>query len=105
MTNVLTLPAELTIYTVSELQPIWTTWLAEFLAKNDADEAPVRADAQSVDTVDAAGLQLVAALARTLSEQGHRLRLINASAPLVEACELLGLSEFLSAADDRKVSA
>ena len=105
MPNLLTLPAELTIYTVSELRPAWMSWLAECRAPNDPGEVWVHAHAQAVDTVDAAGLQLVLALARSLGEQGRELRLIQASETLVEACALLGVSKFLGIDEDREVSA
>lgn len=81
----LRLPAELTIYTVTELHPQWLAWAA---AHVDGD-ATVEADA--VQDVDGAGLQLLLALHRQLSQHGHRLQLQAPSTPLQRACTALGL--------------
>lgn len=94
------LPAELTIYTVGDVRSQCLAWLGE----SDADKAAVAAlatdhwglDASAVDQVDAAGVQLLLALARTLDGPGLPLRLVRPSAPLVEACTALGLADWLS---------
>jgi anti-anti-sigma regulatory factor len=91
MATALALPAELTIYTVGELRTPWLGWLGEALASADDDE-PLVADAAAVDQVDTAGVQLLLSLANALARQGQRLQLHRPSAPLAEACTLLGLA-------------
>jgi anti-anti-sigma regulatory factor len=94
MATALALPAELTIYTVAELRAAWRGWLGTSLAEADAGEA-LWADADAVDQVDAAGVQLLLALANTLARQGHRLQLHRPSGPLAQACQLLGVAPLL----------
>ena len=89
MPSVLALPAELTIYTVGETRPQWLAWLA-------ADDAEsLRADASGVTEVDAAGVQLLVALARAVEFQQRRLQLDGPSPALRGACERLGLTGLL----------
>ena len=87
------LPAELTIYAASELRAQW-------LAALDAapPEADVELDASPVAEVDAAGLQLLVALARQLAASDRALRLERPSARLAEACAALGLATVLGVA-------
>ena len=89
MTFPLSLPAELTIYTVGELRPQWLAWLAGL----GATEAPVEAtvDGSAVDQIDAAGVQLLVALSRSLTAAQRSLQFVNASEVLMGACEALGL--------------
>lgn len=88
------LPTELTIYAVSQLRQRWLAWL-------DAapDAAQCRVAAAAVDQVDAAGVQLLLALARSLAERGAGLRLVEPSAPLREACAALGAAALLAQGD------
>lgn len=88
----LRLPAELTIYTAGELHPQWLAWLAWLAASDTA--AAVEADA--VDQVDAAGVQLLLALQRALAGRGRPLALHNPSAALQAACAALGLQGWLA---------
>jgi anti-anti-sigma regulatory factor len=90
MNSPLALPAELTIYNVAELR-------RQLLAHVDAhaEDDACRLDAAAVDQVDAAGVQLLVALARTLAPLGRTLQLGHASPALVAACESLGLSAHL----------
>lgn len=89
MASPLSLPAELTIYTVGELRPQWLNWVAG-LADTDAPvEAPV--DGAAVDQIDAAGVQLLVALSRSLTAAQRSLHFVNASQVLASACEALGL--------------
>ncbi len=89
MPSALALPAELTIYTVGETRPQWLAWLA-------ADDAETfRADASGVTEVDAAGVQLLVALARAVELQRRRLQLDGPSPALRGACERLGLTGLL----------
>jgi len=82
----LALPAELTIYNVADLR---RQLLAH--AEAHADDEACQLDGASVDQVDAAGLQLLLSLTRTLSAAGRTLQLAAPSPLLVEACEALGL--------------
>jgi len=90
MNTPLALPAELTIYSVAELR-------RQLLAHVDAhaEDDACRLDAGAIDQVDAAGVQLLVSLARTLAPLGRTLQLGNASPALVAACESLGLSAHL----------
>lgn len=89
MAPTLSLPEELTIYTVGELRPQWLAWLGG-LGVNDA---PVEAkvDGAAVDQIDAAGVQLLVALSRSLSAAQRSLQFVNPSEVLIGACEALGL--------------
>jgi len=89
----LQLPQELTIYAVGELHPQWLAWLAEASAQG-REQAEV--DAQAVDQVDAAGLQLLVSLQRSLADRGVRMRLTEPSDALRQACQALGLCEWLA---------
>jgi anti-anti-sigma regulatory factor len=90
MSQDLILPAELTIYSAAELR-------RQLLAHVDAhaEDDACRIDGSAVDQVDAAGVQLLVSLARTLSPLGRTLRLGRASPALLAACESLGLSACL----------
>ncbi|MDQ7746105.1 STAS domain-containing protein [Hydrogenophaga pseudoflava] len=87
------LPPELTIYTASELCAQARTWLAEHTA-DSGDGWTLEASA--VDQVDAAGVQLLLSLARSLEDRSQALRLAQPSTPLVDACAALGLAGWLS---------
>jgi anti-anti-sigma factor len=84
---VLALPAELSIYTAGELHPAWRAW---------AEAGGQCVDGTAVDQVDAAGLQLLLALARSLQARGTRLRVVGASRVLEEGCTALGLAHWLA---------
>ncbi len=88
------LPAELTIYAASELRARW-------LAAIDADpgEIDCTIDASAVAEVDAAGVQLLLALSRTLAALGRAPRLERPSTRLADACATLGLGHLLDPAD------
>jgi anti-anti-sigma regulatory factor len=100
MNSPLALPAEMTIYSVAELR-------RQLLAHVDAHaaEEACRIDAGAVDQVDAAGLQLLVSLARTLAPLGRTLQLGNASPALVAACESLGLSVHLLDSSQERAAA
>lgn len=97
MTSPLLLPAELTIYTVGELRPQWLAWLAGLGNTDALVEAPV--DGAAVDQIDAAGVQLLMALSRSLRAVDRPLHLVNASPLLATACEALGLPATQGTAD------
>jgi len=96
------LPSELTIYTISELHPQCLAWVA---TDSDADEGEpgtadgLRIDAQAVQEVDAAGVQLLLSLSNALDRQQRPLRLVRPSAPLLAACMALGASGLVAHAD------
>lgn len=87
------LPVELTIYAASELRMNW-------LAAIDADpgEIDCTIDASAVAEVDAAGVQLLLSLSRTLAARERALRLERPSTRLTEACATLGLGHLLDPA-------
>jgi anti-anti-sigma regulatory factor len=90
MSPPLALPAELTIYSAGELRRL-------LLAHVDAhaEDESCRLDGAAVDQVDAAGVQLLVSLARTLTPLGRTLQLCNASPALRAACDSLGLAGHL----------
>jgi anti-anti-sigma regulatory factor len=90
MKPALALPAEMTIYSVADVR----RRLLAHVDSHGEDEA-CRLDGGAVDQVDAAGVQLLVSLARTLAPLGRTLQLGNASPVLQAACESLGLSQHL----------
>lgn len=92
----LALPAELTIYTAAELHPRWLQWLDAVTP----DAPPLAVQASAVDQVDAAGVQLLLALAHGLTEREQMLRLHAPSSALLQACEALGLQGWARAHTD-----
>jgi ABC-type transporter Mla MlaB component len=88
----LALPAELTIYTVGDLHPLWLQWLQQ-----GAAAAPAEVQAQAVDQVDGAGLQLLLGLTRAAAERGRTLRIDGPSEVLRAGCQALGLGDWLQA--------
>jgi anti-anti-sigma regulatory factor len=93
MTEDRCLPSELTIYTVGELRPQWLRWLAE-----EAESERFALGAGAVAEVDAAGVQMLLSLQRSLASRRQGLCLTEPSRTLAEACKALGLAELLSAA-------
>jgi ABC-type transporter Mla MlaB component len=91
----LVLPAELTIYTVAELRPLWLTWLRELPAAADAASV-AEVQAAAVDQVDAAGMQLLLSLERALAAVGRRCWLREPSSVLQAGCAALGLSAWMA---------
>ena len=92
MSHSLTLPAELTIYAVTELREQCLAWL--HASQGDPDAG---VDGAAVDEVDGAGLQLLLSLAQTLAREQRPLQLLRPSAQLRAACEALGLQSLLAA--------
>lgn len=90
----LQLPAELTIYTAAETRTAWLGWLA---GETGLDEPVCAIDASACHEVDAAGLQLLVALAHSLARRQCRLQLLQPAAPLRAACAELGLAGLLMA--------
>lgn len=85
------LPAELSIYTAAETHAQMLQWL-------DADPEPGAwpVAAQAVAQADAAGVQLLVALQRSLHERGQQLALNEPSQVLARACDSLGLSSLMA---------
>ena len=103
MTASHSLPSELTIYTVGELCPQWLTWLAAVREdaataspQEQAFDADFDVDAAAVGEVDAAGIQLLLALSKSLGQQHRELKLRHASRVLAAACGALGASLLLA---------
>jgi anti-anti-sigma regulatory factor len=92
MSTPLVLPAEMTIYVAAELRTPWLAWL------DGAPATPPRraVDGQAVEEVDAAGLQCLLALARSLDARQQRLRLDQPSEALRLACLRLGAQHLLA---------
>jgi anti-anti-sigma regulatory factor len=96
----LSLPGEVTIYTVAECRDLYLAWAAAPAPDTAADEA-LRVDGSAVEDVDAAGLQLLLALANGLAREQRRLRLANPSEALGRACAMLGAAHLLADAPAR----
>jgi hypothetical protein len=100
---------ELSIYTVAELRPAWLAWVAEWAGSDDgtagtATDAGQRPTSSrptlvgtAIDTVDAAGVQLLLALDHALVQGGHRLLVLEPSSALTSGCSALGLESWLAA--------
>ncbi len=92
------LTGAVTIYAVGALRSQFEMWIAKLpkgrrgAALNDS---PLAVDAHGVDEVDAAGMQLLVSLSKSLSERRRPLQLVNPSALLVGACDALGVASLL----------
>ncbi len=94
MSALLALPPELTIYAVGDLCAQWRAALAD--PSTAAGDDPVcRLDGANVEAVDAAGLQLVVALANQLAARQQSLRIERPSRLLADACTMLGLGALI----------
>ena len=98
MTTAFALPTELTIYTVGELRPQWLARLAEAGPDETQELADIcRVDGAAVADIDAAGVQLLLSLARTLAARQQLMQIVNASRTLGGACTALGVGSLLAA--------
>jgi anti-anti-sigma regulatory factor len=97
-TPTLVLPEELTIYTVGDLRAQWLGWLADL-----RDDAVI--DGAAVGQVDAAGVQLLTSLARSLESRELGWRMQGVGGALREACRTLGLGGRLGTEPSEAVSA
>ena len=84
-TTTLVLPEELTIYTVGDLRTQWLGWLAGL-----HEDATI--DGAAVGQVDAAGVQLLVSLVRSLDARQLGWRLQGVGGALREACRTLGVA-------------
>lgn len=82
------LPEEMTIYSAIETRDALLAWVAEQSAKS---ARMLEISAARVREIDGSGLQLLASLAH----MDQPWRLAQPSAPLLEACKTLGLSDWL----------
>ncbi|CAN5227518.1 hypothetical protein BH11PSE9_BH11PSE9_21610 [soil metagenome] len=84
------LPGELTIYTVTETHQQWLEhWPSLPL------EDSLQVGAAAVEQIDAAGLQLLVSLRRSLAQREQRLELLQPSAALTRACLAFGCHTLL----------
>ena len=90
----LRLPAELTIFVASELRAAWLEWLAVA-----ADGADPTIDGQAVEDIDAAGVQLLLTLVRSLQARHLDVRIEHPSEALRKACKTLGAAHLLTPAE------
>jgi len=103
----MSLPSDLSIYSVGELRPQLLVRL-----KGDQNDATMgatlpeslRLEAASVEDVDAAGVQLLLSLANSLALAGRKLQLVNPSVALSRACAELGASALMGHADLAEVA-
>lgn len=98
MDQILTLPAELTIYTVAELRLQWLQLNAEIPEASGAATARDSwlIDAAAVEEIDAAGVQFLLALWQVLAQKKQVFRLANLNRPLSNALEALGVAALLA---------
>ena len=83
--HTLALPEELTIYTVGDLRTRWLGWLAGL-----SDDAVI--DGAAVTQVDAAGVQLLVSLTRSLDARELAWRLQGVGGAMRDACLTLGVA-------------
>jgi anti-anti-sigma regulatory factor len=97
MLSPLSLPSELTIYTVADFH---ARCISQVLAPGDRALADARSglDASAVQEVDAAGLQSLVSLANALKGCGASLLLNTPSDALRQACAALGMTALLGGA-------
>lgn len=98
------LPSELTIYAANAVRTTFQEWVRQLpkgrRAKARPDK-PLVVDAANVMEIDAAGLQLLIALARSVAVKKHRLELSQPSQTLRNACTTFGLvAVLLQGAED-----
>jgi anti-anti-sigma regulatory factor len=85
------LPAELTIYTAADTHAVLLSWLDQDKGNNQWT-----VQAHAVSQIDAAGLQLLLALYRSLDVRGQHLQLRAPSEALCHACRSLGMGVLLN---------
>lgn len=92
MNTDITLPADLSIYSVASTRQ---AWLATLAAPAAANLGALRVDASSVSEIDGAGLQLLLSLQRSMAAQRRSLCLVQPSRALRVACSRAGLGPTL----------
>lgn len=97
------LPSDLTIYNVAELHKQWLSLVDKVPSVRASTRTrDCRMDGSSVTEVDAAGVQMLLALANSLSRKNRTLRLVKSSERLMEACKALGVAALLRDSDQGK---
>lgn len=91
MSDPFELPAELTIYSALETRDALLAWATEQSTKAHAS---VKVSAANVASVDGSGLQLLAAL----GNMGLSWLAVDASPAFQEACQTMGLSQWIDPA-------
>lgn len=94
MSSLLSLPRELTVYTVGELHGRCLEALSAWSAP---PEDALEVDAAEVEEVDAAGLQWLLSLSYGAAGEGREFALAEPSTALRRACEALGMNDWLRA--------
>ena len=84
------LPAELNIYSAMESRDALLAWVTE-QASTSGDFLKI--SAKQVEEIDGSGLQLLAAL----SNMEQPWQLVDASEAFIDACQTLGLNQWLDA--------
>lgn len=97
MPNLLTLPAELTIYTIGGLHAQWLEHLAP--PDGEPEDEPFEVDASEVAEVDAAGVQLLLSLSNALARRRRSLHLRQPAPALTRACAALGATVLLASCE------
>lgn len=103
MSDPRSLPAELTIYAARDWAEQGLRWLSQLDAA--PPDAPLQVAADGVEEVDAAGVQLLIALSRSLAARGRRLQLLRPSPALQRALACLGATPLLGDASTTTTAA
>lgn len=93
----LALPEELTVYQVGRLREDWLSWLAQ-------TSGAVRVDGTAVAQIDGAGVQLLAALLRTLDTRQIAWRLQAGDGVLRDALQIFGLDGWLTSGNSTEAA-
>jgi ABC-type transporter Mla MlaB component len=102
MSTPLTLPSELTIYSLGTLKERWLDALpppSKSKRPSAKGAGSWTVDSSRVSEVDAAGIQMLLALATALKARRRTLHLVNPSTPLITACTSLGASSLLAGSE------
>lgn len=94
--DIVVLPSSLTIVEVGDVKRQFTAGLA--------NGRPMRIDCSALDAIDGAGLQLLAAVARTANERQIELRWQSPPPMLGESVALIGLGNVVAIAPATPVS-
>jgi anti-anti-sigma regulatory factor len=95
------LPGELTIYAVGQNRALFQGWVAKLPKGRRAaalEGSALVVDSSAVNDVDAAGVQLLLSLSKSVAAHKRALQLDNPSRPLIAALETLGVPSLLAPA-------
>jgi anti-anti-sigma regulatory factor len=93
-----TLPPEMTIYAVGANRQLFQEWVSKLQKGRRAaalQGSPLALDSSAVMEVDAAGIQLLLSLSRSVAALQRPLRLENPTERLAAACRSLGAGVLL----------